>query len=85
MRKTLIYGVATAGMLTVLMQGCNDLTNKPIEGLYGPAPVELETEGSTTEEVIIDGNDLADSVDESNDGNEDDLLIYTLYGPKVGD
>ena len=86
MKKTLVYGAATAAV--ALSLGTCWRSQQPIESVYGPPPEQTDVPASPTqddepeidepiEDVYGPPVDVVDIDDES----DDEELIATVYGP----
>ena len=92
MKKTLVYGVATAAVLATLGAGFG-LTQCAQPAVYGPPPVDESSdslEAGNPDESANDPSDESDSEsasgkdgsDSASDGDDlEDEAITALYGP----
>lgn len=79
MKKTLIYGTATA-VVALSLTGCPAGTD-PVEAVYGPPPSSVQNQ--EVDEPIEDVYGPAPVIDEGEavEHDEDDTMLVALYGP----
>ena len=89
MKKTLVYGAATAAVLASLGAGFG-LASCSIEAVYGPPPSEQPSSNSEADDPIEDvygppvdetDSDSSASSGSASEEGSDDEAITALYGP----
>ena len=82
MKKSLIYGVATAGVM-MFMSGCGQITT--LYGMGLPNVVEMDASDAvskTTEKIPTTVNDNSENNSiVAEESEPDDLVIPAIYGP----
>lgn len=88
MKKTLVYGAATAVVVASLGAGFS-MAMCTNSALYGPPPAELSSESAESDEPIEDVygppvlelDSSSSSASNSSDDSDDERVPVALYGP----
>lgn len=90
MKKTLVYGAATAAVLASLGAGFGLAACTAVETVYGPPPSEVSSSSSEADDPIEDvygppvdetDSDSSASSGSASEEGSDDEAITALYGP----